>query len=148
MGSANINNRSTGFDTECDVAIEADDGAKGAETRAVIRGRRTALLAHWLGKPEAEFDAALAKEGSISGAIEAMDCGSDQRRLAPLLPKPIGLLASFIAAYHIGDPAGPHDSWRPWTRRRALERQIARMHKELRHAGLPTSVSELSPETV
>ena len=38
-------------------------------------------------------------------------------RLRPIEPRPIGRIASFIATYHLGDPAGPSDSWAPWMRR-------------------------------
>ena len=148
VGSANINNRSTGFDTECDVAVEADAGPAGDAARATIRRLRTDLLAHWLGKPAADFDEALAREGSISGAIEAMDCGGAQRRLEPLEPKPLAPFAALIATLHLGDPAGPRDSWRPWRRRAEMQSQLARLSAELKAAGLPEPVNELSAETV
>ena len=148
VGSANINNRSTGFDTECDVAIEADAGPAGDATRATIHRRRTDLVAHWLGKPPPQVDAALARTGTIAGAIEALDCGSAQRRLAPLTPKPLGPLAGLIATLHLGDPAGPKDSWRPWRRRGEMKRQLASIASELKAVGLPAPVDELSEETV
>ena len=148
VGSANINNRSTGFDSECDVAIEADAGPAGDATRATIHRRRTDLLAHWLGKPPEDFEAALTRLGSISGAIEALDCGGKERRLAPLKPEALAPLASVIATLHLGDPAGPKDSWRPWRRRTEMQSQLARLSSELTAAGLPAPVDELSPETV
>ena len=49
IGSSNIDRRSMGFDTECDVAIGAPDD----ETRAVIRSFRDELLAEHLGLPTA-----------------------------------------------------------------------------------------------
>ena len=148
VGSANINNRSTGFDTECDVAVEADSGAAGAAARGTIRRLRTDLLAHWLGKPAPAFDAALAQTGSVAAAIEAMDDPA-ARRLQPLCPKPLGPLASLIAAYHLGDPAGPGDSWRPWRRRATLDAQILQIASELKAAGLPSpAIEELETQAM
>ena len=148
VGSANINNRSTGFDTECDVAIEAVDGAQGDVTREAIRRLRTELLAHWLGVPCDILLAALKRsEGRIGDAIEAVDRG-ERRRMEPLVPRPIGPLATFIATYHLGDPTGPADSLRPWKRRTQLKLRLARAAELLEEAGLPTPVEELSDETV
>jgi hypothetical protein len=59
--------------------------------------------------------------GSLARAIEALDTGSN-RRLRPLEPVRLGPLATMIAALHLGDPAEPADSWRPWRRGAALTR--------------------------
>jgi phosphatidylserine/phosphatidylglycerophosphate/cardiolipin synthase-like enzyme len=48
IGSANINNRSFGFDTECDLALEAA-GPGGETHRTAIRALRAEMLGHWLG---------------------------------------------------------------------------------------------------
>ena len=69
IGSCNINNRSTGFDTECDVALEAQDGRGGRAVRAAVRAWRTRMVAHWLGKPAAAVDAALARGEGLAAAI-------------------------------------------------------------------------------
>ncbi|CAN5259701.1 phospholipase D-like domain-containing protein [soil metagenome] len=148
VGSANINNRSTGFDTECDVAIEAVDGPQGEVTRGTIRRLRTDLLAHWLGVPAPAFDAALARTGGrVAEAIALID-NRDRPRMEPLTPKPIGALATLIATYHLGDPTGPADSLRPWKRRTQLKLRLARAAELLEDAGLPAPVDELSDETV
>ena len=117
-GSTNLNNRSAGFDSECDVAVEpaAEDGA----SRAAIERFRSRLLAHYLGCPPEAFAAAHAARDSLAGAIEALD-GGPTRRLRPLQPGPLGPLATLIAAFHLGAPAAPTDSWRPWRRREAIE---------------------------
>ena len=141
IGSANLNNRSTGFDTECDLAIEAETD----EQRAAIAAFRAELVAHWLGKHGPDFAAAEAERGSMAGAIRLMD---DVGRLQPIPIKPIGAMASFIATYHIGDPAGPKDSWRPWTRRWELRKQLRRLSIELTRVGLEAPADDLSPETV
>ena len=147
IGSCNINNRSTGFDTECDVALEAQDGEAGAAVRAAVRAWRTRMVAHWLAKPAAAVDAALARGEGLAAVVGRLDDRAAPR-LRPLEPAPIGPLATFIAAYHLGDPASPADSWRPWNRRRTLERNLARVAHKLEAAGLPAPVDALSPETV
>lgn len=49
VGSSNLNNRSLGFDTECDLAIEADATREGAQTATAIIAFRNGLLAEHLG---------------------------------------------------------------------------------------------------
>jgi hypothetical protein len=39
VGSSNLNNRSLGFDTVCDLAVQAPPSGAGAATRAAIRRR-------------------------------------------------------------------------------------------------------------
>jgi phosphatidylserine/phosphatidylglycerophosphate/cardiolipin synthase-like enzyme len=121
IGSANLNNRSTGFDTECDLVIEASGGADDDATRAAIAKYRAQLMAHWLHTPVETFEAELAKGQGLGAAIKALD-DPNHRLLRPLEPKPIGPLASLIARFHLGDPNGVADSWRPWRREAAMER--------------------------
>jgi phosphatidylserine/phosphatidylglycerophosphate/cardiolipin synthase-like enzyme len=119
VGSTNLNNRSAGFDTECDLAIEAEPGPAGAATRAAIAAHRTRTLAHFLGCAPAEVDAAIARGGGLAAAVEALDSGP-QRRLRRLGPVRMGPLARVIATFHLGDPISPTDAWRPWRRRAAI----------------------------
>jgi phosphatidylserine/phosphatidylglycerophosphate/cardiolipin synthase-like enzyme len=71
IGSANLNRRSTGLDTECDVSIEATDEdtrlAKG-----IARIRET-LLAEHLGVARAAFADAAERDGSLIRAIERLN---------------------------------------------------------------------------
>jgi len=61
IGSSNLNNRSMGFDTECDVAVEAPaDAHRSATVRERIVGLRNDLLAEHLGVTPAAVSAALA----------------------------------------------------------------------------------------
>jgi phosphatidylserine/phosphatidylglycerophosphate/cardiolipin synthase-like enzyme len=114
IGSANINNRSLGFDTECDLSLEA----VSPENRAEVTRLRNKLLAHWLGCLPEPLDEAIAKHGSVGQALEHLRTAG-YARLRPITPKPLRPLAAFISAFHIGDPIGPEDSWRPWRRKRA-----------------------------
>jgi phosphatidylserine/phosphatidylglycerophosphate/cardiolipin synthase-like enzyme len=122
IGSANMNNRSTGFDTECDLAFQAE-----GENRAFVAALRTRLVAHWLGCAPAEVEAAVATEGgSLGRAIEAMRMAG-RVRLRPLPSPDLGLAAGLIAAFHLGDPVTPRDSWRPWNRHAQLRHDISRL---------------------
>ena len=50
-----------------------------------------------------------------------------RRRLKRLGKVQLGPLKSLIATYHIGDPAGTADTWKPWMRRKALHTDFAKL---------------------
>lgn len=85
IGSANLNNRSMGFDTECDLAIEARSGA--ADTTAISEGItaiRNKLLSEHLGTDPATLAAALSRaNGSLINVVENIRRSSG-RSLVPL----------------------------------------------------------------
>jgi len=128
-GSTNLNNRSAGFDTECDVALESENET----TSAAIARFRARLLAHYIGCPTEAFEVAHQETGSLAGAIEALDVTAP-RRLRPLEPERLGPLARLIAAFHLGDPADPEDSLRPWKRKAVIEGERRRFLADLRDA--------------
>lgn len=71
VGSSNLNNRSMGFDTECDVAIEASAcGDPDAMSRAFL-DLRGDLLSEHLDVVRGTLDAAVAEDGLI-GAIDRL----------------------------------------------------------------------------
>ncbi len=142
IGSANINNRSLGFDTECDLSLEAT-GPDSTANRAEITRLRNRLLAHWLGCAETAMADAIRLHGSVGAALEDLRNGG-YCRMRPIEPKRLMPLAAFIAAFHVGDPVGPEDSWRPWKRRKALATEAARVRRETvsMEAALP------SPEVI
>ena len=90
-----------------------------AETRAAIRALRTRLISHWLGCPEAVFADAMTKAGGLGAAIEMLRA-QGLCRLRPIPVRPLNSFATLIATFHLGDPVGPRDSWRPWRRRLSL----------------------------
>lgn len=115
VGSCNVANRSMGFDTECDLAFE--DQARGGtgRHRQAVAHFRNSLLGHYLGLGPEDVAAATEAGGSLREAIERLD-NVDARRLPPLRPRRLGALGKLIARYHLGDPEGPADAWRPWRR--------------------------------
>jgi phospholipase D1/2 len=102
LGSANLNNRSMGFDSECNLAIEA----RGDErVRAAIRAFRHRLMAEHLGADE---DAVAAKEketGSLLQTIGALRGG--ERSLEPLDPQVSESIDALVPAGDIIDPERP-----------------------------------------
>jgi phosphatidylserine/phosphatidylglycerophosphate/cardiolipin synthase-like enzyme len=78
VGSSNINNRSSGLDTECDLAIEAPDNV----ARQGIARLRERLLAEHLGVSPVRVAEALAAERSLLRAIDKLN--HNPRGLRPL----------------------------------------------------------------
>lgn len=69
VGSSNLNNRSVGLDTECDLAIEAGNEVE----RRSIRRLRERLLAEHLGVSQESVALALPAEGSLVRAIDVLN---------------------------------------------------------------------------
>jgi phosphatidylserine/phosphatidylglycerophosphate/cardiolipin synthase-like enzyme len=118
VGSTNLNNRSLGFDTECDLAIDAalEAPAHRASVREAISRFRNRLLAHHLGLDPEELQAAVDRHERVIPAIDSIAGGALRpAQLAP--PDRRQTLRSLIAEYHLGDPRGVSDSWRPWRRK-------------------------------
>lgn len=134
IGSTNLNNRSSGYDTECDLSLEA--AAPGA---ARARQQITALLhhevAHWLGVSPDAVKAAIGKAGGLGWAIAMLQAGG-RPRLKRLEPQSLGPLATFVAAHHIGDPITRADAWKPWRRKRAMATKLEQRKRSLKAAGL------------
>lgn len=78
VGSANLNNRSMGLDSECDLAVEARSDAE----REVIAGLRARLLAEHLGAEPEAVAAAVRAHGSLLAAVDSL--GGADRGLAPI----------------------------------------------------------------
>ncbi len=70
IGSANINNRSMGVDTECDLAIEA---AGRADIAHAIRNFRDKLLAEHLGVTPEDVGREITARGTIARAVKALE---------------------------------------------------------------------------
>ncbi|MBU1376508.1 MAG: phospholipase [Alphaproteobacteria bacterium] len=114
VGSANINNRSFGFDTEIELAVEAESD----DERRNIAAFRDRLVGHFIGYTGDAVAKAMADRGGLIHAIEALN--RDSGRLNPIDPSRRTPLEEFIAAYHLGDPADVGDAWRLGRRRERL----------------------------
>jgi phosphatidylserine/phosphatidylglycerophosphate/cardiolipin synthase-like enzyme len=99
IGSSNIDRRSMGFDTECDVAITAtDDG-----TRRLIGHIRTTLLAEHLGLSQDRVVQEIERQGGLLGALDTL-CRPQGRSLRPLRPRRETWLGGILADTRFFDP--------------------------------------------
>lgn len=99
IGSSNIDRRSMGFDTECDVAIAAPDDA----ARRLIGAVRISLLAEHLGLPAEQIRAEIERQGGLLPALDAL-CRPQGRSLRPLRPRRETWLGSILADTRFFDP--------------------------------------------
>lgn len=122
VGSSNLNNRSLGFDTECDLAIEVPpDGARDGQIRQSILGLRNDLVAEHLGVANEVLEHCLDREGgSLIRAIEALR--RPGRSLVPFEPPKLNAVeSSLLEENQLLDPERPSSRWR------GLRRSIARL---------------------
>jgi phospholipase D1/2 len=105
VGSANFSNRSMGFDTECNIAIEA----RGDERiRRAIAGLRNRLLAEHLGTDPQTVGAEIARDGGrLIKAIEALK--HPGRTLEPIEPRVPPEIDALVPASAVVDPEEPMD---------------------------------------
>ena len=110
VGSSNLNNRSQGLDSECDVIIDAalpaNRGSEGAMT--TLRHR---LIAEHLDCAPEEFAAREAACGSMIGAIEALR--GQGKTLVMLEAAEPGTVEKIIAANELLDPESPDHMFEP-----------------------------------
>ncbi len=105
VGSANFSNRSMGFDTECNIAVEArgDD-----RIRAAIASLRNRLLAEHLGTDPDTVDAETARQGGrLIKTVEALK--RPGRTLEPINPVVSAEIDALVPASAVVDPERPVD---------------------------------------
>lgn len=101
IGSSNLNNRSLGLDSECDVVIDAAL-QENRDTPPEIARLRTRLIAEHLDVEPEAFARAFREHGSLVEAIEALRGDGKTLELLDLI-KP-GPLDRFIADNELLDP--------------------------------------------
>jgi phospholipase D1/2 len=106
VGSSNLNNRSLGFDSECDLAVEADPGRP--EIAATITRIRDDLLAEHLGVPVTALVDAIRDQGGLGAAIESLR-RPQGRSLRPLAPGHVNPAEAAIVESELADPERPED---------------------------------------
>lgn len=122
VGSANINNRSFGFDTEIELAVECDDETSRGQA-AVLLNR---LVGHFIGYTGDAVAKARAERGGLVHAIDALNREGRLQRVDPSRSHPFSEL---IAVLHLGDPTGPSDAWRLGRRRERLFAQARELRR-------------------
>jgi phosphatidylserine/phosphatidylglycerophosphate/cardiolipin synthase-like enzyme len=125
IGSANLNNRSEGFDTECELAVQAD----APEARRTVAEFRDQLVAHYLAVTPARLAGARIATGSLIGAIDTLNA---QGRLEPVALGPATWWDRVVSSYHLGDPAGAEENWRLRRRGRSGEPVHGRLDPDQR----------------
>ena len=111
VGSSNLNNRSMGYDTECDLAFEADNDMHLAR---VIRSFRAKLLAEHLGASPEQVSAIVAERRSLIAAIELLS--GPGRSLRPFIPPKINDAERALADHELLDPERPRTFWQALSR--------------------------------
>ncbi len=116
IGSANLNNRSMGADTECDLAFEATS----QEHRDYIAGIRRQLIGHFCGVDEREV---ARHEADLFGFIDRVAEAGGARSLQPIDPAATtGSMATVVQP--VADPREPlhldRAATRMWTARTIL----------------------------
>ncbi len=107
IGSSNLNNRSMGFDTECDLAIEASGkSGKDREVRSAIAAITDNLLAEHLDVETRDIAAARKAGGSLIRAVEGL-MKPRGRTLKPLKLRELTDLEKRLADTHLLDPERP-----------------------------------------
>ncbi|WP_245851458.1 phospholipase D-like domain-containing protein [Monaibacterium marinum] len=94
IGSSNLNDRSMGFDTECNVALHGH-----AE---LISGFRDRLLSEHLGVSQEKFAETLRREGSVITAIEHLN-DLHSRGLRPIVALPESWMGKLLADTRLMD---------------------------------------------
>jgi len=116
VGSSNLNNRSLGFDTECDLAVEvALNSSDEDQLRQVVLSIRHDLLCEHLAVQPTVFTTALeAASGSVLKTVESLR-GSG-RTLKPFEPAEVTENESILAENELMDPeqASPCMTKRLW----------------------------------
>lgn len=100
VGSSNLSRRSMGFDSECDVAIEAPQPCDGV-SRA-IRSFRNRLLAEHLGMTEGDVERHLEQHRSVISLIDGASSG--ERGVSPI---ELGEEDALVLDAELVDPQGP-----------------------------------------
>ena len=125
IGSANMNNRSMGLDSECDIFIDAARPGNG-HAGPVIAGLRHRLLAEHCGQSEDRVARELASAGSMAAFIDGLE--PKGRRLVPFSLRPLTNREKALADSALLDPDRPEDIFEPLGTRHGLFRRAGLLH--------------------
>ena len=117
VGSANLNNRSMGLDSECDLMLDARAPAnRGCAIE--IAALRCDLMGEHLGVPAGEVARTFEATGSLIATVERLR-GSG-RTLAPFEPPEFSQAAETAAKSQVADPESADQAFEPMARHRLL----------------------------
>ncbi|HVK62178.1 MAG TPA: VTT domain-containing protein, partial [Bdellovibrionales bacterium] len=112
IGSANMNSRSMGVDTECDLSIHAGDRV---DVKTSIARLRRNLLGEHLGVDSAEFEARFLVNGSLVDTVESFRGG--ERTLVEMRPNVPAWVGNIVPPGEWIDPRAPKGI-RRWLRKK------------------------------
>jgi phosphatidylserine/phosphatidylglycerophosphate/cardiolipin synthase-like enzyme len=114
-GSANMNNRSMGLDSECDVLV---DGSSDEKARRMIAKLRTDMLAEHLGMEAPDVERCFRETDSLIRCIETLR--GRPRTLIPFEPEEPSAAEKAIAKTQLLDPEAPNELFDPRAARPGL----------------------------
>jgi phospholipase D1/2 len=101
IGSSNLSNRSMGFDSECDLSIEA----KNNDESSKIKDIRERLLSEHLGVSREQLESLIEQHGDLPTLIDARS--EQSHTLKPLQCEVDSLVDSVLPDYQVIDPEKP-----------------------------------------
>jgi phosphatidylserine/phosphatidylglycerophosphate/cardiolipin synthase-like enzyme len=125
IGSANMNNRSMGLDSECDVFIDSRRPAN-AHVGSKITGLRHSLLAEHCGIAEDEMPILLERHGFMAAAIDSLP--REGKHVRPLELPELNEAEKALAQSSVLDPERPGELLEPMSKR-GLFRRRGLLHK-------------------
>ena len=111
VGSSNLNNRSQGLDSECDVIIDAALAANRGSEVAMTALRHRLIAEHLACSPE-EVAAREQDKGSMIAAIEALRGPGKTLILLPM--EELGAVQEVMAENEVLDPESPDEMFEPF----------------------------------
>jgi len=120
IGSANLNNRSMGMDTECDVFIDATRPGNAHAVPVITRLRHT-LLAEHCGIERDAVGPLLERHGSMAAMVDSLQMSG--KRLSPFVLRPLTDGERAVADNALLDPERPEEMFEPIGGRRGLFRR-------------------------
>ncbi|MDO7835931.1 phospholipase D-like domain-containing protein [Sphingobium sp. HBC34] len=106
VGSSNMNNRSLGLDTECDICIDTALPANDGRQATILR-IRDELIAEHLDLPVERVASVIAERGLIAGIEEIRQ--KPGRTLRPYVTPDLNDVQAWIADHEVLDPEGPDE---------------------------------------
>ena len=131
VGSANLNNRSMGLDSECDVFIDCDRPGNEDACEKIRQLRHSLLAEHCDIADPKDVAKLLDKAGSMAGMI-ATKGASGRRQLRPLHPPEPGELEGALADRQVFDPEEPAELFEIRPPRRGLFRPGSLLSRSMR----------------
>lgn len=129
IGSSNMNNRSMGVDTECDLAVALGRDSADEEGRVRLRALRDGLIAEHLGISLPLAARTIDEKGSLIAAIEALRQPKG-KTLIPVNCQEVNAAETYLVEQALLDPERPRFPFQSffhrldwgWARRRRARR--------------------------